>query len=35
VIVAFGSFQEMEGDEARHLTEMGVAREPDLLEIVL
>src|SRR3972149_11563871 len=35
VIVALGAFQEMKGDESRHGLEMAVARQPDLLEIVL
>src|SRR5690349_12836185 len=32
VVLEFGTPQQMEFDEARHLVQMRVAREPDLLE---
>ena len=32
VILGFGAFEQMELDEARHLVEMAVARQPDVLE---
>jgi hypothetical protein len=32
VILAFGAFEQMELDESRHLVEMAVARQPDVLE---
>jgi hypothetical protein len=33
VILDFGTSQKMKLDESRHLVEMTVAREPDLLEV--
>src|SRR4029079_9929884 len=35
MIVAFRAFQQVEDDEARNFVEMGFAREPNLLEVVL
>jgi hypothetical protein len=35
MVVALGPFQEMKGDESRYAIEMAVAREPDLLKIML
>jgi predicted phosphoribosyltransferase len=32
VILGFGAFKQLEFDEARHLVEMTVARQPDFLE---
>jgi hypothetical protein len=32
VIIGFGAFEQVELDEAGHLVEMAVARQPDVLE---
>jgi hypothetical protein len=35
MVVALGTFEQVEGDEARHAVEMAVALQPNLLEVGL